>query len=190
MKRQTFLTRAMWVVFLAGALDGLVWADAIKGVAQVIDGDTIEIEGEKIGLAGIDALELEQWCRNGHGYRYKCGRDAAAFLRAYIAKDNDIVYCRNPASELFEKRIDRYGRWVAQCAVRHSRTIERGEDIAVDDLSTTMVSYGWALDIPNDNALNDSIGKEAEALARKHKMGIWTGEFVKPWDWLDGKRLD
>ena len=30
---------------------------------------------------------------------------------------------------------------------------------------------------------------EAEKEARKRNVGMWQGEFVKPWDWRKGKRL-
>ena len=45
-------------VVLACVLAVPAGSDAIKGKARVIDGDTIEIEGEEIRLAGIDAPEM------------------------------------------------------------------------------------------------------------------------------------
>ena len=36
--------------------------DGLAGVASVIDGDTIEIRGQRIRLFGIDALESSQLC--------------------------------------------------------------------------------------------------------------------------------
>ena len=34
----------------------------------------------------------------------------------------------------------------------------------------------------------DHIDEEADAQAAR--LGIWAGEFVKPWEWRRGKRLD
>jgi endonuclease YncB( thermonuclease family) len=42
-------------------------ADVIAGRASVIDGDTIEIRGERIRFFGIDAPEMGQQCTDGEG---------------------------------------------------------------------------------------------------------------------------
>ncbi len=43
----------------------------IAGPATVVDGDTIEINGERIRLHGIDAPESDQLCRLG-GAPWRC----------------------------------------------------------------------------------------------------------------------
>ncbi|WP_411971097.1 thermonuclease family protein, partial [Mesorhizobium sp. BR1-1-6] len=45
----------------------------IAGVASVIDGDTIEIHGRRVGANGIDAPESAQRCHDAKGFRYQCG---------------------------------------------------------------------------------------------------------------------
>ncbi len=49
----------------------------ITGPARVIDGDTIEVAGERVGLHGIDAPESGQRCRR-RGVSWLCGADASA----------------------------------------------------------------------------------------------------------------
>ncbi len=53
-------------------------ADA-AGVASVIDGDTLEIHGQRIRLHGIDAPESRQLCRLD-GKPWQCGKDAVNAL--------------------------------------------------------------------------------------------------------------
>jgi hypothetical protein len=57
------------------------WTVAISGRASVIDGDTIELHGQRIRLWGIDAIESSQLCqldgkalalRTGCGFRPRC----------------------------------------------------------------------------------------------------------------------
>ena len=73
-----------------------------------------------------------------------------------------------------ERDRDRYGRVVAVC--RHS-----GRDIYA-----WLVREGWALAYRRYSLayVNE------EAAARSARRGIWRGEFVPPWDWRRGARLE
>ena len=57
----------------------------LAGVASVIDGDTIEVHGQRIRLHGIDAPESRQSCRLD-GKPWQCGKDAANALADKIAR--------------------------------------------------------------------------------------------------------
>lgn len=65
----------------------------IVGRASVIDGDTIEIHGERIRLWGIDALESDQLCRDDDSKHYQCGRLAANALAALFTTIARPVTC-------------------------------------------------------------------------------------------------
>ncbi|MGX9443274.1 thermonuclease family protein [Nitrobacteraceae bacterium UC4446_H13] len=80
----------------------------IEGHASVIDGDTIEIYGQRIRLAGIDAPESDQLCRDADSNHYRCGQKASNDLAAFI--DRRPVTC-------IDVDRDRYGRTVAVCTV-------------------------------------------------------------------------
>jgi endonuclease YncB( thermonuclease family) len=80
-------------------------ADTV-GVASVIDGDTIEIHGERIRLDGIDAPEDGQTCLDAAGPNWRCGQRAALALQDLIGRRT--VTCD-------ERDLDRYGRIVGRC---------------------------------------------------------------------------
>jgi endonuclease YncB( thermonuclease family) len=78
------------------------------GVASVIDADTIEIQGQRIRLHGIDAPEGGQTCLDAAGRNWRCGQRAALALQDLIGRRT--VTCD-------ERDVDRYGRIVGRCLV-------------------------------------------------------------------------
>jgi endonuclease YncB( thermonuclease family) len=130
----------------------------ISGRASVIDGDTIEIRGERIRLFGIDAPESGQSC-TVQGKAFPVGQRAAFALADKIA--SRVVDCR-------PKDRDRFNRPVAVCSVT-------GEDI-----NAWMAANGWALAYRYYS--RDYVSQEEQA--SKSKLGIWQcSDFVPPWDW-------
>ncbi len=93
------------MLYLIGALallPTLAPAD-VAGPAKVIDGDTIQVAGERIRLHGIDAPEGRRTCSRD-SVTWLCGAESARALRQFI--DGQQVTCR-------ERDVDRYGRIVA-----------------------------------------------------------------------------
>ena len=88
----------------------------IAGVASVIDGDTIEIHGQRIRLFGIDAPEGSQLCARPDGERWRCGQQGSLALSDRIWRAT--VSCR-------PRDVDRYGRVVASVS-RATRTLTAG----------------------------------------------------------------
>lgn len=153
----------LYILLLPAILIWEVNASEIVGRASVIDGDTLEIRGQRIRLYGIDAPESKQNCRRVSGEVWRCGQRAALALSDRIGS--------NPVSCNARDR-DRYGRVVAVCE-------------AHGDLNKFMVRNGWAAAYRRYS--HDYV--EAERHAQFVKAGIWSGSFVMPWDWRRGKRL-
>ena len=69
---------------------------------------------------------------------------------------------------------DRYNRIIARCTV------------AGENLEKWMAVNGWAVAYRRYSL--DYV--DEEAVAQAAQRGIWASEFVKPWEWRQGKRLD
>ncbi len=135
----------------------------VAGTASVIDGDTIEVRGQRIRLHGIDAPESRPVCRLD-GKPWQCGNDPANALADKIARRP--VTCEDLGR-------DRYKRMVARCTV------------AGEDLGQWMVARGWAVAYYQFSYEYS----RAEHRAESARRGIWASEFVKPWEWRRGERL-
>lgn len=134
-------------------------AAEIIGPARVIDGDTLEIEGTRVRLFGIDAPETHQLCERS-GRSYRCGEQAARVLAEWLGAQP--VSCR-------KRTTDRYGRIVAVCF--------RDDE----DVGAWLVRAGWALSFRKYSA---AYLADEDAARRQHR-GLWQGEFAPPWEWRE-----
>lgn len=123
--------RLIAVLLILGlAYVGLLPPETIRGTAEVVDGDSLIVGGERLRLYGIDAPELDQPCRDGGS----CGSRARDHLAQTIAW----------RSLLCDKRdVDRYGRDVAQCYL--ARQDSEGKPVKGADIARTMVRDGHAM---------------------------------------------
>ena len=154
----------MIFLILAASLVAIpVAATEIAGQATVIDGDTIEIHGQRIRLNGIDAPESRQMCERADGTAYRCGQAAAFALADWIGLAT--VHCE-------PRGRDRYKRVIATCFARG------------DDMGRWIIRQGHALAFRRYSTVYVPDEIEAQAAGR----GIWQGRFVAPWDWRRGKR--
>lgn len=133
-------------------------ADDIKGKPRIVDGDTIWIGHTKIRLHGIDAPETRQNCKKEDSTEYRCGQ-MAIFVLAKIIKEHRIT-CKGD-------KVDRYKRRISVCYAGSF------------DINAEMVKRGWA--VAYRRYSSDYV--DEEEFAKNNKVGMWQGEFIKPWDW-------
>ncbi|MER9259008.1 thermonuclease family protein [Mesorhizobium sp. M0619] len=133
----------------------------ITGMASVIDGDTIEVHGQRIRFNGIDAPESRQYCDDAKGFEYPCGRRSADALDSFLAASGPV--------QCSFVTWDRYGRYVGDC--------RRADGTGVAEW---MVERGQALDWPK---YSNGAYASQQAKAKASKVGLWVGSFQPPWDW-------
>ena len=138
----------------------------IVGRATVIDGDTLDIHGERIRVNGIDAPESMQLCKDSRERPYRCGAVTARRLADFLAAST-------PTRCEFVTR-DRYGRFVGDCFRADNNSV-----------ASYLVRNGLALDY-----VSYSKGKYAqeERRAKAERLGMWRGSFKLPWQWRAEQR--
>lgn len=136
--------------------------DALVGHARVVDGDTLEIQGIRVRLEGIDAPEIGQTCPGRWFGRWSAGRDAAAELKHMI--NSAVVQCRSLGT-------DSYGRMLGLCSANGL------------DLNREMVrrGYAWAFVKYSARFVAD------EKVARDAAAGIWRRACETAWDYRSAK---
>jgi endonuclease YncB( thermonuclease family) len=143
---------------------GAEGAAELIGVASVIDGDTLELHGQRIRLYGIDAFESAQRCVDTAGASVRCGRLSAMAL-------DELVSGRTLRCTPVDR--DRYDRIVARC-----RTLDTA------DLGAAMVAQGWAIAYRRFSQRYITQERAAEAA----RAGAWALAFDAPSDWRAGRR--
>lgn len=137
-------------------------AGNVVGHARVVDGDTVEIEGVRVRLEGIDAPEIGQTCPGLWFGRWSAGRDAASELKQMI--NSAVVHCQSLGT-------DSYGRMLGLCTANGL------------ELNREMVRRGfaWAFVKYSERFVAD------EKIARDAAVGIWRRTCEPAWDYRAAK---
>ena len=151
----------LWTEALEAYLAGQgLPAKPVPSSAQVIDGNTLKIDGTTYRLWGIDAPDLDQRC---YPDGWRAGIEAARALSAMI--ERRPVTCE-------AKIVDGYGRTVALCRAS-------GRDIGA-----AMVLAGMALAVTRGS--DDYV--ELEAQAMRARVGVHAHACLAPWEWREQRR--
>jgi endonuclease YncB( thermonuclease family) len=152
--RLVALCLALIVMMLALAPAKSGFAQELTGKPRVLDGDTIEIAGQPIRLAGADAPPANAIC-GALGHEWRCGQEAT-FALAYAVAEHWVTCV--PRDE------DALGILVARCKV------------GPYDLAERMIADGWAMAVGGYDF--------AESIAKRERKGIWRDDYVPPPGWI------
>ncbi|HEY9659097.1 MAG TPA: thermonuclease family protein [Allocoleopsis sp.] len=145
-------------------------------VVRVTDGDTIVVRSggreERIRFCGIDAPEIQHGSKAGQ----PLGEQSQAYLQQLIEETNGTVV-------LMETDRDRYGRLVAEVFTVKAD----GEEKSLQD---EMLMAGMAYVYPQyvSSCPNEQPMRLAEAVAQQHHVGVWSGEYQRPWEFRHANR--
>ena len=144
-------------------------SENITGVANVIDGDTIRVNGRSIRLMCIDAPETsfrgyDQACIDK---KTNCGKKSTAFLAKYV-HGSDV------ACTILKK--DRYNRDLGFC-------------FANFDIQEYMLTEGYAIYAPYGNHKHCNEYQQFYKDAITEKRGLWKWGFHNPYDWRHNKQI-
>ena len=155
--RACFLTGALLFMHPGNTRAAPPAGAEMAGPALVIDGDTLEISGQRIRLEGIDAPESAQTCQTADTKVYPCGSQSTRALSQIIG--HETIACESLGT-------DKYGRMLGICFLD-------GEDI-----NRYMVESGnaWAFVKYSQRYVWE------EFKARTAKVGIWQGPAQPAWE--------
>lgn len=144
------MKQIVWIIIVVA----MVAVFSAKGQSKyiVVDGDSLEYGVDRIRLEGIDAPEYLQDCNDKYGNKYRCGIKSTEYLQSLL---QGKISCHH-----FDK--DRYGRHLSECFNGNGLSLNR-----------QMVISGWAVSYGNQYT-------EEEKIARRAKLGIWQGKFMRP----------
>ena len=135
-------------------------------IPRIISGDIFEFGGRYFRLFGISAPIANQTCTDGKGRAYRCGKQAALWLKEWI-EDGEL--------ECHVIQQDTSGNMVGTCAYGDY------------DIGAALVNAGWAVANPK-YADAYAIYAVYEEQAQRNRRGLWAGQFYKPWDWQKMQR--
>ena len=142
--------------YLFSALLLLCATSALANV-KVVDGDSLELNGRRIRLVGIDAPEYFQVCFDENKNEYACGKESAAYLRSLV-RDASEIKCKKQDTDVYNRDL----------SVCYADGV---------NLNEKMVQSGQAVSYRHQKYV------AAEKAAKKARLGLWRGLFMRPEFW-------
>jgi len=124
------------------------------GNINVVDGDSLVVNGVMTRMYGIDAPEYKQTCLDENEQEYQCGNSSKEALQNMITDDTICSI----------KGHDKHNRILTVC---YNGNI---------DINKEMVKKGFA--VAYSRYSDDYIDQETKA--KENKIGLWRGTFIQP----------
>lgn len=125
------------------------------GDVYVVDGDSLKQGEQNVRLAHIDAPEYYQTCKRADKSTYNCGIKAREKLESLLKLGE--LNCKTVGKDI-------YNRDMCECFAGKV------------NVNLEMVRSGWAVVYKS----KDAAYLEAQADAKRAKLGIWQGKYMKP----------
>lgn len=141
----------------SGSIMIMLFAQAVLAKENIyaVDGDSIKLREQNVRLAYIDAPEYYQTCKDSEGKEYNCGIKAREKLERLMKLGE--LSCKTIGKDI-------YNRDMSECFVGNV------------NVNLEMVKSGWAVVYKS----KDVAYLEAQKDAKRAKLGIWQGKFMKP----------
>ncbi len=130
---------------------------SFSGIAKVVDGDSIKVDGNSVRLFELDAPEYKQTCFDASEIEYNCGQMSRNFLVKLA--DQKQVTC-------YYEQKDIYNRFLGKCFIGK---ISINEEIVKNGM-------GIIYDYKASSQKMDDLEQEAKI----NKRGVWQGAFQLP----------
>ena len=153
--------RAAYLGAVAAVLTAWPATADIQGAPTIIDGDSLEVEGRRFDLFGIDSPEPGTICWKENGDSFDCGRIATTALLDLTAGLE--VVC----TPLDRPDSNETGAIWATCTADGF------------NLNRNMVHTGWA--IADRSATDVYVDTEHEAKTAKRGLWRWSWKVQPPW---------
>ncbi|WP_375495943.1 thermonuclease family protein [uncultured Nostoc sp.] len=145
-------------------------------VIRVSDGDTIVVRQtdgreKKLRLCGIDAPEKIQ----------PLGKESKANLQRLVDEADKTVMVTEIESDAYGGKL-RYGRTVAE-VFSSKNGVEKNFNEEQLSSGNAYMYRQYAGKCPNKLAF-----EKAEAIAQSKKLGVWSGNYQRPWDYRKQQR--
>lgn len=137
--------------FAFSLLLALLFTSPALAAVEIVDGDTLRIDGERIRLWGFDAPESRQMCRI-LGREEPIGQEARAALQSILAS--------GPLRCQLRQQHDQHGRPVMECWAGSA------------SIGDEMVRSGWAWAVPR---FSKGLYLPAQEEAERENRGVWAG---------------
>lgn len=175
MKLLNLNQKKIYIAFFVSITTGIVGCNPLPRteewqVLRVSDGDTIVVrqtngQEKKLRLCGIDAPEKSQ----------PLGQQSKANLQRLSDEVGGSV-------QIVEVESDRYGRTVAEVFSSKNGQDKFWNEEQLSSGNAYLYAQ-YAGKCPNVVAL-----RNGEAIAQSKKLGVWNGNYQKPWDYRRERR--